>query len=130
MTELRQVVRAVSAFCLFIALDAVYVGLFASQAFGRMLKQPGGAVVVSWSAALAVYALLATFVVWLLDKVPFSGNELGYVLTGMTVYGIYDLTNLATLPFWSWQFALVDTAWGAFAVTTVSAIVSRVPVHG
>lgn len=35
-------------------------------------------------------------------------------LLGLVVYGVYDLTNMATLKAWSLQLAVVDAAWGAF----------------
>ena len=45
---------------------------------------------------------------------------------GLVVYGVYDLTNLATLRGWSPALAIVDILWGASACalaawTTVTA---------
>lgn len=34
-------------------------------------------------------------------------------LLGLVVYGVYDLTNMATLKAWSLKLALVDASWGA-----------------
>lgn len=33
-------------------------------------------------------------------------------LVGLVAYGVYDLTNLATLRHWSLPLAMVDVAWG------------------
>lgn len=35
-------------------------------------------------------------------------------LLGLVAYGVYDLTNMATLKMWPVQLALVDVLWGTF----------------
>lgn len=35
-------------------------------------------------------------------------------LLGLVAYGVYDLTNMATLKMWPVQLALVDVSWGTF----------------
>ncbi len=42
-------------------------------------------------------------------------------LVGLVSYGVYDLTNLATLRDWSTKLALVDLAWGTFASAVAGA---------
>lgn len=42
-------------------------------------------------------------------------------LLGLITYGVYDLTNMATLKGWSIKLALVDASWGAF-VTGVAGL--------
>ena len=41
-------------------------------------------------------------------------------LFGLFVYGVYDLTNYATLKNWTLEFVLKDTLWGGivFALST------------
>jgi uncharacterized membrane protein len=36
-------------------------------------------------------------------------------LLGLSMYGLYDLTNLATLKGWTTEMAIKDTLWGTFA---------------
>ena len=36
---------------------------------------------------------------------------------GLTAFGVYDLTNLATMPEYTVMVATVDMAWGTFATT-------------
>ena len=31
---------------------------------------------------------------------------------GLVVYGVYNLTNIATIPGDSWNMALIDLSWG------------------
>lgn len=35
-------------------------------------------------------------------------------LVGLMAYGVYDLTNMATLKAWPLKLALVDVSWGTF----------------
>ena len=31
---------------------------------------------------------------------------------GIAIYGVYDLTNMATIERWTWKTVLIDTLWG------------------
>ena len=44
---------------------------------------------------------------------------------GLTAYGVYDLSNLATLRGWTLPLTLVDMAWGAFATGLAGALAYR-----
>jgi uncharacterized membrane protein len=81
----------------------------------------------SLPAAVLVYALLLAGV-WVLVLRPASGNALraagrGAVF-GATVYGVYNLTNMATLPGYRWSMVAVDTMWGATLFGVVSYVFS------
>ena len=41
---------------------------------------------------------------------------------GLAMYGVYDLTNYATLAKYPLSFALTDMVWGTFLCATVAAI--------
>ena len=47
-------------------------------------------------------------------------------LSGIVVFGVYDLTNLSTLRGYSMRLAFVDIAWGAFTSATTAAVVKAV----
>lgn len=104
-------------------LDALWLGVLArdfyrEQMGAQMVEQ------VRWVPALLFYfgypaALVA------LALFP-AGQPLGVqigraALVGLMAYGVYDLTNLATLRHWPVSLALVDTAWGTFASTLAGA---------
>lgn len=36
------------------------------------------------------------------------------MMFGLVVYGVYNLTNVATLPGYPWNLVAVDTLWGVF----------------
>lgn len=68
--------------------------------------------------ALAVYLLevlgLTLFVLPQGRRTGRPGTVLGYgAMFGLFTYGLYDLTNLATLKHWTPALTLIDMGWGA-----------------
>ena len=43
-------------------------------------------------------------------------------LVGLAMYGVYDLTNLATLDAWTNRMAIQDITWGTFLCSVTSGI--------
>jgi uncharacterized membrane protein len=41
---------------------------------------------------------------------------------GAAIYGVYNGTNMATLPGYTWTMVAVDTAWGAASVGAAAAV--------
>lgn len=104
-------------------LDALWLGVLArdfyrEQMGGQMAEQ------IRWvPAALFYFAYPAALVALALYP---SGQPPGQqiaraALVGLVAYGVYDLTNAATLRQWPLKLALVDTAWGTFASTLAGA---------
>lgn len=44
-------------------------------------------------------------------------------LLGVVIYGVYDMTNLATLKKWKWNLAIMDTLWGGVLLALTTAII-------
>lgn len=100
-------------------LDALWLGWLARdfyrQQMGDQMADP-----IRWGPALVFYfgypAALVALAVF-----P-AGQPLGLqiaraALVGLVAYGVYDLTNLATLRHWPLKLACVDAAWGTLAST-------------
>jgi uncharacterized membrane protein len=100
-------------------LDALWLGWLARdfyrQEMGAQMADP-----IRWGPALLFYfgypAALVALAVF-----P-AGQPLGLqiaraALVGLVAYGVYDLTNLATLRHWPLKLAGVDAAWGTLAST-------------
>ena len=108
-----------------LVMDAVW--LTATSAASRKLFAAiqGKPLEIRWAAAAAVYALMIA-AVWFFAVQPAAnwleaggrGATLGFVM-----YGLYDLTNYATLSNYTLEFALQDMAWGTtlFAVASAAA---------
>jgi uncharacterized membrane protein len=111
----------VSILAAFMALDAVWLGVLTPQfykaEFGALARRQGDALNPIWWAMLAVYLILPLGIIWfVLPRVSeanrvFSSASWGIVF-GLMTYGIYDLTNYATLDGWSLRLVVVDMLWG------------------
>lgn len=100
-------------------LDAVWLGWLARdfyrQALGDLMADP-----VRWGPALVFYFGFPAAVVALAlfpAGQPLAHQVARAALVGLVAYGVYDMTNLATLKAWSLRLALVDIAWGTLATT-------------
>lgn len=114
---------------LFVVLDLIWfsvAGNFFKSEIGQIARlKVNGSWDVNLLPAVLVYLIMglgmAVFVYPnsndLLSAILFGG------LLGLVGYGLYDLTNLATLKDWTVRFSAVDMAWGVFLCATVSAIV-------
>ena len=94
-----------------VAMHAFYEGQFARIGVAPLK-------VHSYLAAVWCYALLLVGFYVLVLSVPCATpveKMLRGCVYGKCVYGVYNLTNKATVPGWSWMMVILDTAWGALA---------------
>ena len=107
---------------IFLAVDLTWLGVimknFYGAELGELARRRDGGMAPRWSAAILVYLLipggLVLFVRPLLvgDASWLRASAWGAVY-GLVTYGIYDLTNLATLERWTVRLSVADMAWGA-----------------
>lgn len=104
-------------------LDALWLGVLARD-FYRQEMGAQMAEQIRWMPALLFYvgypAALVALALFPAGQ-PFGQQVLRAALVGLVAYGVYDLTNLATLRHWPVRLALVDVAWGCFASTLAGA---------
>jgi uncharacterized membrane protein len=110
---------------IFLGIDFLWLGLIAKNFYDKHL----GALerTISWPAIVLVYLLISLGIVLLvLPKV--GGNVklalLWGAIYGLIVYGVYDLTNLATLKNWSFTMVVIDMLWGMFICGFTSLVVT------
>lgn len=119
---------------LFIALDYLWIVVlmkaFYLKEMGDLARTTpdGRSIRPRFGSAFGVYlALPGGVVLFALPRVDpanlFVSALLWGALFGVAVYGVYDLTNRATLRHWPVRLAVVDIAWGGVicAVATVAA---------
>ena len=82
----------------------------------------------SLPAAIAVYAILLV-TSWTLVAAPIARARSTPAQAairggafGLAVYGVYNLTNKATLPGYGWSMVAVDSAWGAGLFAALAAV--------
>lgn len=104
-------------------LDALWLGWLARDFYrdaigAQMVEQ------VRWVPALLFYvgfpAALVALAVYPAGQ-PLAMQVARAALVGLVAYGVYDLTNLATLRHWPLRLALADTAWGTLVSTAAGA---------
>ena len=111
--------------CLF--LDSLWLGSrfsYYQTLFADIQKSP---LTIRFLPALAVYILIA-LAIWYfvfqvasesISKNPAKAFVVGATL-GFSMYGLYDLTNYATLKGYTLEMTLVDMAWGTVLCGTAA----------
>lgn len=82
------------------------------------------------AAILAYLFIIVGFVMLVLARQDITWKK--GAIFGLAVYGVYNMTNLATLPGYPWMMALIDTMWGVVIFATLPIIYSylaRTPAH-
>jgi uncharacterized membrane protein len=99
------------------ALDAVWLGWLAIDFYRRELGPLMTDSVRVVPAALYYVGYPAVIVFLALTPRPPTLGEaaLRSAVLGLAAFGVYDLTNLATLRGYTVLMAVVDMAWGTFA---------------
>lgn len=105
------------AFVVMSVLDGAWLGWLARDFY----KQELGSLMtdsVRWVPAALYYSLFPAAVVYLaLTPSPGGLGEavVRSAVLGLAAFGVYDLTNLATLRGYTVMMTVVDMAWGTFA---------------
>jgi uncharacterized membrane protein len=105
-------------------LDAVWLGWLIIDFYKAELGPLMADSIRVVPAALYYLAYPAGIVYLVLTPVPKSLGPatLRSALLGLTAFGVYDLTNLATLRGYSVAMTVVDMAWGTFATAVGGSI--------
>ena len=95
-------------------LDGLWLGWVARDFYRREVGDLMAAEVAKTPALVFYFAYPAGLLALSLNPLPASATAAmaRAALVGLVVYGVYDLSNMATLRHWSLKLALVDVAWG------------------
>ena len=58
------------------------------------------------------FFILYTLIVYLIDKYDINNSYLDKFMLGISVYGIFNLTNSIIFEKWDYQVVITDTLWG------------------
>jgi uncharacterized membrane protein len=113
---------------LMLTLDAVWLTARAAVSGTMIAAIQGSPLSIRWPAAALCYLVMIAGLWWFAVRdtadwadAAFSGAALGAV-----AYGVYDLTNYATLKRFPLSYALADWAWGTFLFAIVAAVARTV----
>ncbi len=113
----------VIAFVIFIAIDAIWLGLIAPKFYkaqiGHLMSEKP-----NFIAAIVFYLIFIVGVVYFVINPAVEAQSMSKVLIagalfGFMTYATYDLTNLATLKDWPIQVTIVDLIWGTSLSTLI-----------
>ena len=105
---------------IFFAIDMLWLGVvmkdFYSRELGEIARRQGSSLAPRWGAVVLVYILIPAGLRLFARPSPETESLWSAIgraaLFGFVMYGVYDLTNLATLERWSVRLAAADMAWG------------------
>jgi uncharacterized membrane protein len=115
------------ALLIFLAIDFSWVLVIAKSFYNDQLSgfvRPE--VVPIWSALLA-WTLIPLGIVMFVNQVSKNKKQsiIYGALFGLILYGVYDLTNYATLANFTLKMLVVDILWGIF-ICSVSSLLLRI----
>jgi uncharacterized membrane protein len=117
----RYIVLYLATLVIFVALDALFLGVIAKNFFysriGEMLGE------LKPVPAVIFYLLYVTGVLIFVSSAPgttSSSTLLFGALFGLFCYATFELTALTLLKHWSWEVAILDIVWGAVATALSS----------
>jgi uncharacterized membrane protein len=118
----------------FVVLDTLWLGVIMKQFYRAELgpiarTAADGSLAPIWAAAIPVYAILALGIAVFVAPRFTLGSTMsadGYgALFGWLVFGLYDLTNLATLKNYSVALTIVDIMWGDITCGLTALVVRK-----
>lgn len=109
----------------FLGIDFVWLGLIAKNFYDQELSRFNRTLNLP-VAFLDYFLIILGLVVFVLPRAAESPLQalIWGALFGLIAYGVYDLTNLATLADWTIRMTIVDMLWGAIVCGLVSFIVT------
>ena len=107
-----------------LALDAVWLTSNMTMHRSMFAKLQGSPLTIRWAPAVLVYVLIVGAVWFFAVRETKTVEDAGLKggLLGLAMYGVYDLTNYATLSKYPLTFAVSDMAWGTFLCASVAAV--------
>ena len=107
-----------------LVLDAIWLTInkkYHEKLFRNVQQSP---MEIRFIPAVLVYVLIplaVTYFAILPSKSIIESLQKGAFI-GLSMYGLYDLTNLATLHGWTIEMTIKDSLWGTFACSIASTV--------
>ena len=76
--------------------------------------------------------MLAYVFLFIILKLFVIDNKLSIInsfILGMSIYGVYDMTNYATISNWDFNFVILDTLWGGTLFALINFIYKKLKIY-
>jgi len=122
----QALITAVSMVSIDLAYLKASVNMYTSGINTAINKNMSTTLTIRKIPAAFTYALMLACV--LVVVMPLADHDIalsaGYgALLGLIVYGVYNGTNMATIPKWGYHMAIQDTLWGC-TVMSISSVIA------
>jgi uncharacterized membrane protein len=116
-----------------LAVDVVWIAVLMKSFYlgelGDIARREGGNLTPRWGAAILVYVVIPAGLILFVRPLLAGDDRLAAAFThgalfGLILYGLYDLTNLATLEKWTLRMTVVDMAWGTALCGMMSVVMT------
>jgi uncharacterized membrane protein len=100
------------------SIDAIFIYNIKDRFNKQILAVQGSDININYLGTVLSYVFIVLQLYWFIIKDDKSVFD-AFIL-GLSLYGVYEFTNLALLKNWGIELALIDTVWGGllFAITT------------
>ena len=100
-----------SIFLLLLLFDAIYITIFKNIFIAFYKKVQGGRDIrMKYGGLVAIYLFMTSIIYYFGIIKKFTLGEM--FILGVSIYGVYELTNYTTLIDWNLKMVILDTTWG------------------
>jgi len=105
-------------FLILFVLDAVFIYNMSTGFNKQIFEIQGSNITPNFVGVILSYFFIMLNLYWFILKD--NRSVLDSFILGVSLYGVYEYTNLAILKKWNMEIAMIDTLWGGclFAITT------------
>jgi uncharacterized membrane protein len=123
MLTVKMAIQLGVLLVIMIVLDIVWLTATATTSRTMIAAIQGSPLQIRWLPAALVYILMviATWYFAVQPAKTIGEAATNGALLGFCMYGLYDLTNYATLSRYTLSFALTDMSWGTLLLATAAA---------
>jgi uncharacterized membrane protein len=109
-----------------LSLDYVYLSTTLNF-YKKLIKNiQGRDAVFRRNGAILCYMLLVFSIYYFI--ILKNGSELDAFLLGLSIYGVFDLTNYAIFDRWNYKAVVMDTLWGGILYYTTVKIHNKINI--
>ena len=117
-------IKYLLAAIIFVVLDGIYLNLV-KDVFNKQIKSIQGTdIQINYIYTAITYIFLIFGLNYFIIQKNRSVKDAA--ILGLTIYAVYECTNLSLFKNWSLLIAIIDTIWGALLYGLTTAIVYKI----